>query len=62
MKWRTIKYIPKDRDRRVVRRFAFLPKICEGGMTVWLETYDSHQEFMTSHWIEIEAHYLEVYL
>ena len=74
MKWKTKKYKPQEGDARTVRRFAWIPKRCEGGYTVWLETYDSFQVYKrvaqmeTRHvywaleWVETKAYYLEVYV
>lgn len=74
MKWKTNKHIPKEGDVRRVRKFAFLPKDCEGGNTVWLETYESVQKykkmaqlseghgFWSLEWVEIYRDSLEVYL
>lgn len=42
MKWRT----PRCGDRRVVRRFAWLPVRLSAGRTIWLELYWSHQELV----------------
>lgn len=47
MKWKTKKYIPKEGDIRTKRKFAWLPKDCDGDMTVWLETYESVQVYRT---------------
>lgn len=44
MKWKTNQYVPKEGDRRTVRKFAFLPVIADE-YTVWLETYDSVQQY-----------------
>ncbi len=75
MKWKTVKPEPMEGDARTVRRFAFLPKECEGGMTVWLETYDSfqvykrvlkyegkHHAWFEEEWVETKAYYLEIYV
>lgn len=66
MKWKTNTYKPQKGDTRIVRKFAWLPKKCEGGYTVWLETYDSHQTYQwgqfTLEWVEDKRHYLTVYL
>lgn len=74
MKWKTVKRVPEELDTRTVRKFAWLPKQCEGGLTVWLETYDSFQVYKRvlksefSHawfeleWVETKAYYLEVYV
>lgn len=45
MKWKTIKNQPKEGDRRTVRKFAFFPVQTDYDYTVWLETYDSVQEY-----------------
>lgn len=77
MKWKTEQYgTPLVGATRIKRKFAWLPKICDGGYTVWIETYDSHQVYteikMYSHlgkfitrrlkWVEVKADYLEVYI
>ncbi len=76
MKWKTTRYVPKENDTRIVRKFAFLPTECNGGYTVWLETYDSMQKYKVksrfshlgrfivkeSKWVETERIYLEVWM
>ena len=47
MKWKTNRYVPKENDTRIKRKFALFPVECEGGYTVWLETYDEHQIYRT---------------
>lgn len=44
IKWKA----PKHGERRVVKRFAWLPTIVSGGAYVWLEKYLSHEEFCFS--------------
>jgi hypothetical protein len=74
MKWKTNRYVPKENDTRIKRKFALFPVECEGGYTVWLETYDEHQIYRTRRratkvgiftmpgWDVIERRYLEVYI
>jgi hypothetical protein len=45
MKWKTTKVEPVEGDRRTKRKFAFFPVETDEGFTVWLETYDSVQEY-----------------
>lgn len=45
MKWLTNKTIPREGDRRTKRKFAFFPIQTTYDYTVWLETYDSVQEY-----------------
>lgn len=45
MKW----VLPKDNDRRIVKRFAWLPKLIhvdpgEPRIKIWLETYYSYEK------------------
>ena len=68
MKWKTNKVTSKINDVRYVRRFAWTPKKCEGGYTVWLEAYESVQKYMeipssggTRQWVEIYCNYLKIY-
>lgn len=39
MRWITFPPLPEADQRRIVRRFAWLPTGCEGNITVWLEPY-----------------------
>jgi len=48
MKWKTRKYKPEEGDIRCKRKFAFLPTTTIDDYTVWLETYDSVQEYRWS--------------
>ena len=46
MKWKTTKIEPKEGDRRVKRKFAFIPtEMTSGEWTIWLESYDSVQRY-----------------
>jgi hypothetical protein len=59
MKWKTVKKQPKYGDRRTKRKFAFFPIETDYDYTVWLETYDSVQEYRWSGdigltWDEVE--------
>lgn len=74
MKWKTNRRVPQEGDTRIVRKFAFFPVECEGGYTVWLESYDEHQVYSTRRratkagvlnlpgWDAAKRLYLEVYL
>ena len=48
MKWRTNRIVPKEGDKRTKRKFAVFPIETEYDYTVWLETYDSVQEYRWS--------------
>ena len=74
MKWLAKQYKPTEGQKRRVRKFAFLPTRCND-YVVWLETYESHQEYkaMTQfsdgaipikslEWVEFERNHLELYL
>jgi hypothetical protein len=74
MKWKTIKVQPKEGDRRTKRKFALFPVETNYDLTVWLETYESVQEYryvktanhhvgtvMKHRWVEIETIPLFVY-
>jgi hypothetical protein len=60
MKWKTNRKEPKEGDRRTKRKFALFPIVTDYDYTVWLETYDSIQEYRYSAgdvgftWEEIE--------
>ena len=45
MKWKTVKKEPQEGDRRRKRKFAFFPIETDYDLTVWLETYESVQEY-----------------
>ena len=45
MKWKTVRKEPKEGDIRVKTKFALFPIEVNNGYTVWLETYDSVQEY-----------------
>ena len=45
MKWKTNTIVPKEGNKRTKRKFAFLPIETTYDYTVWLETYDSVQEY-----------------
>ena len=45
MKWLTKKTLPKVGDTRTKRKFAFFPVVTDYDYTVWLETYESLQEY-----------------
>jgi hypothetical protein len=61
MKWKTNTIVPKEGDKRTKRKFAFLPIKTTYDYTVWLETYDSVQEYRWSAdgavntWNEVET-------
>ena len=73
MKWKNKTDVPLEGHRRRVRKFAFLPTRCKH-YTVWLESYESHQEYVRVvdcmdlipipgyEWIEFERNHLELYL
>ena len=73
MKWLAKQYKPTEGQKRRVRKFAFLPTRCND-YVVWLETYESHQEYVRVvdcmdlipipgyEWIEFERNHLELYL
>ena len=45
MKWKTNPTILKNGDRRTKIKFALFPIETDDGYTVWLETYESNQQF-----------------
>lgn len=74
MKWKTIKKVPKEGDKRTKRKFALFPVETNYDLTVWLETYESVQEYryvktanihvgtvMQWKWIEVDKIPLFVY-
>jgi hypothetical protein len=68
MKWRTNRVVPKEGDRRTKRKFAVFPIETTYDYTVWLETYDSVQEYRWSAggvgytWNEVETIPLFIHL
>jgi hypothetical protein len=44
MKWKTVNKVSKQGDKRTKRKFALFP-VKTNDYTVWLETYDSVQEY-----------------
>lgn len=57
MKWKR-EQTPQLGDKRKVRKFAFLPKKCNE-FTVWLETYESVQEYSRDFWYTPERRYAD---
>ena len=45
MKWKTVKKEPREGDIRRKRKFALFPVRTSHEYTVWMETYESVQEY-----------------
>jgi len=62
-----LKSKPKIGDRRVVKRFAWLPKTMSNGIRIWLESYFSVEQYkeigvMTDNGIIVpEEEWVEIY-
>jgi hypothetical protein len=52
---------PKAGSKRLVTKFAFLPKCIPGFGIIWLEKYDSHQVYLRTaydlcEWLEYKVY------
>jgi hypothetical protein len=53
MKWQAepkkIIYLPKNGDKRIVKRFALFPTRLENDQIIWLESYCKEQRYFYSY-------------